>query len=357
MRRSYHKMRVQRLLPLARKVTIAAIVTVAVGRALAVPSPGNQTVISLDPSFYAAGPRLKLDNGFLLTWAPSSDASRDAQVKAFDQHGTETMSLNLLQSLPDAKKIAISDVSVSPSGLVAVGAQVFIDESTSKLELLILNSSGQLYKSIDFDQGLGVSKVEIDDDEHIWVLRMGAGLADPAKVPVLTEYDRDGNAMGKFLHFSEFTKDAKIIHGGLRLSGDLQMGVSETQVWFWLPSSHELMTMNQDGTALQKVTTSLPPPPSSAPSSPAPRAEACGWMSSEGFLCQVTFLAKASPNGQNQTGLYLFASESNEWRLMPQEGEALIPHTFLGLDQNNAVFITFDPDQHSIALTSAPLAP
>jgi len=365
MRKFYQSVRLRVFSTIARRAAIAGVVAVAaIGLARPASAPAGQAVIGLDPSFYAQGPRLKAENGMVILWAPTAKGSPDSQIQVFDSEGRETMSLNLLESLPEAKNVVISDVSVSPGGTVAVGAQVFTKKDRGKSKLLLLDSAGHLYNSIAFDTGLGVVKLEVDDDQNIWVLRLGAGMGDPAKIPVLAKYDRDGNLTDEFLHFSDFTKDAQIVHGGLALGGDVCMGVTQARVWFWMPSSRELVTVFRDGSGLQRVSTGLPAWPGASPAGGTVRARSCGGtvrarscggMDPDGMVCQVSFVPKASDGRKATTALYQFRSDTRDWQPMQPASLAEHPGLFLGVDQGKAVFASFEPENHSIAVDSVTL--
>jgi hypothetical protein len=337
-------------------MTSLAIVASA-GLALSAGPQSDRITVSLDPSFYAAGPRLKVENQVVILWAPSSEVSPDGQVQVFNLEGSEITSINLLELLPKVRKVTITDVSVGPTGMIAVGARIFTKPKQSEPSLLFLDGSGALTISTVLDKGLGALKVEVDEEENVWVLGLGAGVAGPAEVPVLTKYDRDGNLLGEYLHFSDFSEDAKLVHEGMTTGGDVSMGWTSSNVWFWLASSRELVTISRDGSGVVKVPTGLPTPTGTGVNDTVTRARRFSWVDSLGLLAQVS-LSPKSPNGESErTQIYQLVSGATDWKVMPQADLANHAGTFLGVDQNNAEFAIFEPDQASIEIDSVPLAP
>jgi hypothetical protein len=320
------------------------------------PRSGRITV-SLDPSFYGAGPFVKVENRVVIVWTPSSEISPDGQVQIFNLEGREITSLNLLGLLPKARKVTITDVSVGPTGMIAVGARVFTKAKQSEPFLLFLDGNGELTSSPVPFKGLGALKVEVDDEENVWVLGLGAGTADPAEVPVLTKYDREGNLLAEYLHFSDFSKDAKLVHEGMTTGGDVSMGWTPSKVWFWSASRRELVTVSRDGSGVEKVPTGLPISAGTGVDDTVTRARRFSWTDSLGLLAQVS-LSPKSPNGESvRTLIYQRVSGTEEWKVTPRADLANQTGTFLGVDQNNAEFAIFEPDKTSIEIDSVPLVP
>jgi hypothetical protein len=322
---------------------------------LAATSPTRIVVIP-DPSIYRAGIRLKVENERIIIWAPSSELSKDHQIQVFDLAGREVLSLNLLGAIPGAREVTISDASVSPKGMLAIGIQAFAGKDHGRPFILVLDSAGSLYSSTSLRKVLGVSKIEMDNDENIWMLGLGCGDSDPSKVPALTKLDRDGNTLGEFFYFSNLQGDSRLVHEGLSVGGDVGMGLTQSKIWFWLPSNRELLTIALHGSESQRLTTDLPVWPRAVADGSTMYAQKPSSMESGNLLAQVTLLDSSSNGASPSTSFFEFAAESGSWREVTQSDLTGHGGIFLGIDKGRVVFAAYKGDTSAIEVDWVPLA-
>lgn len=342
------------LTSLIKRVTGFVLLLVAT-RVTAAAAPAQPVKLNLVPSFYAAAPRVKFENGVAVFWTVNSESSPERQIEVFNSEGSQLLTLNLIESLGGVQRIQIEDVSMGSTGMMAVSAQIFESAHRSKWSLILLGRSGQVISTIEVHKGPGILKVEVDDHENIWALGKGAEGADPALVPVLTRYDSDGNALGEYLRFSEFPQDAQVILEGSSVGGDVSMGVTSGTVWFWLPSSQQLVTVQDDGNGVKKLNTGVPAWVGPEAPQKLTYVHQPLWLGPGGLTAQVTFLAK-SPNAQSVlSALYNWNQSTRQWIPISLPEPAAQARVLRGIDGGRMVFAFFKPDSPTVEVEAEPL--
>lgn len=200
---------------------------------------------------------LKVENGFLVAYNGSTEDSTRDQIYVLDWTGRLLRSLNPLGSAAGATSITIWDVSIAPTGVLAVNAVFRSGAGELFAALLTYDYRGNLQRSFALDQG-EFNKIELDEQGNIWGLGHGALGDDAASLPVIFEYDPKGTLLNQFLRRSQFPRDAKHINEGMGHGGFAAFGLAPGMVWFWLPESRQLVTMKRDGSDVKIVNTGLP---------------------------------------------------------------------------------------------------
>ncbi|MCB1019896.1 MAG: hypothetical protein H6509_11760 [Bryobacterales bacterium] len=207
---------------------------------------------------FDGGRALKALDHVVATWDLNSSTADNPQVEVFNQNGERIQQLRVLQAVPQAESVGIWDLSVDPAGGVAVAA-VFARPGCQRESVLLLYApEGGLRDAIRLGNGRAITRLEYDDDGSLWALGHHSGTLDPAEASMLFHYDSHGNELGAYVSRDQFPQDAEFTEEGPDAHGAPGLGVTATQVWFWLPASQRLATINKDGSGLAIYTTGLP---------------------------------------------------------------------------------------------------
>lgn len=338
---------------LTMAATVALILAANPGVALV--AQQSPTRIAIGVSAPPQGRGVKVENGYVVVWRLRTENRDEDQVGVFTRFGSKLLSLNPLRSVADARSVSIHDVSVGPTGLVAVAA-VFVDSrQRPAASLLLYSSTGGLVHAFRMDPDKEIRKVEVDPQEEIWAFGMGAGGKDPATVSLLVNYDREGNVMEQFLPRSAFPLDAQVVEEGPGSGGEVSFGLADGKLWFWLPASRKLGTISRDGTGLRVFDTGLPYLPGFA--GPSGRVETVVlrsyWIPPGRLLATARFHDESSGRSE----IYEWVQATTSWKLIPRPETANPSAEFLTVDGNEMVLISFWPERSVYELEWLPLPP
>ncbi len=213
----------------------------------------------LDGRIDYRGYRTAVENGFVaIHVACIVENSETDQLEIFRWRGQKVVGLNLLKAVEGAHSMSVNEVSIGPTGLVAVIAT--LADSTSRLAagLFLYDPSAESLNVFWLPEWRSVVRLRVDKDENIWALGEGTESKDPSTLPMITKYDRKGNIVKEFLPRSEFPVHARLAEEGPDVGGSISFGLTHDRVWFWLPKDQQLVTLRKDGSDVQTVKTGLP---------------------------------------------------------------------------------------------------
>jgi len=282
----------------------------------------------------------KVENGRLISWQIVSESPRDAQIELFDQSGGQPLSLSPFQSFPGIKAISISDVSVAPSGTIAVAAVAVAADAAPASCLLVYSGAGQLLHAFRLPAEREPMRLELDENDRIWALGVGAGFKDPGDVPMVFAYDTDGNVVHEFLRRAQFAKDAQLTREGPFDGGAVSFGLAGDRVWFFLPASRQLVTLKRDGSDTQIVDTGLPSPLPSVNPVGLIHAQCrnASLLPSGRFLIQMNFTTESSVRND----LYEWDAGKRVWKALRLGDAVSGRELFLGGDDTALSLATFN---------------
>lgn len=281
--------------------------------------------------------RLAIENGFVaIHVAGIVKNSETDQIEVFRWHGQKVVGLNLLKAVEGAHSMSVNDISIGPTGLVAMIAT--LADSTLRLGegLFIYDSSAKSLNVFWLPEGRRVARLRVDEDENIWALGEGAESIDPSTLPMITKYDKKGKIVNEFLSRSEFPVHASLIKEGPDFGGSISFGLTDERIWFWLPEDQQLVTLRKDGSDVQKVKTGLPTWPGGGDMSEKiltvvnPHST---WLSSGRFLAMVGFSTES--RSEHAVSLFEWQSNTATWRALPDNN---LGGWFYGVDQNEMIF-------------------
>ncbi len=202
---------------------------------------------------------MKPENGLIITWTEGRVYDADVnQVEIFDERGHKISGLNVLGPVEDASRVSIYDVSARPGSIIAVAAVYTCEGVDGSLRmvnsLLLFDFSGQLLSALALEPQLGIRKLAVDEKRNIWTLTDNDGYQDPATVPLIVEYSREGTIVRQVLTRSQFPLHAGLLKEDLDI-GQISMGLDSNTLWVWLPGSTDFITVStSDGkTTLRKT--------------------------------------------------------------------------------------------------------
>lgn len=238
---------------------IQLALTLSLSLALSAQQLTDWSGFQLDLRIDYRGYRIAVENGFVAIHLAGIVENRETdQIEVFRWHGQKVVGLNLLQAVEGAHSMSVNEVSIGPTGLVAVIAT--LADSTLRLSegLFLYDSNAESLNVFWLPEERGAVRLRVDEDENIWALGEGAGSKDPSTLPMITKYDKQGNILKEFLSRSEFPVHARLAEEGRDVGGSISFGLTDDRVWFWLPKDRQLVTLRKDGSDVQKVKTGLP---------------------------------------------------------------------------------------------------
>lgn len=271
--------------------------------------------------------RLKIQNGQFITWEHNSQDRSANQVKIYTSQGRLLTQLSLLRLVPEAKQVTIYDVAMGPSGSATIAA-VFGTESNElpSSTLLYFDPRGHLTSAITLHPTRTISRLAVDDNSNVWTLTLTAAHKDASQVPMLVEYDPTGHELRGLLKRTEFPADAAENRDDLGFSG---FGYENGTLWFWLPASQDLVTVDVSKGSVAKAHTGMPKASESE--------TAIGiFRDPNGLVAQIR--ESAAPNLPGTWELFRWSAATQAWsRIQPVGCEHEI-HAFVGLENGKAFF-------------------
>jgi hypothetical protein len=202
---------------------------------------------------------VKAENGLIIGWQLASEDRGARQIDVYDIKGTFLTGLAPLRLVPEAKRATVYDVSALPGRIIAVGAVYRKSPDTvPAASLLYFDFQGDLLLALALDPSREVVRLTVDGDSDVWTLTEGVGERKPSEEPMAVGYSASGEVLKEVAKRSEFPADASLTQGDDRM-GSTGFGHSAGSVWFWLPSSTELVTFKMHGSSqMSRFVTGLP---------------------------------------------------------------------------------------------------
>lgn len=294
----------------------------------------------------------KVVNDFVVVWqARWSDRSRD-QVELFNGSGQRLLLLNPLKAVQDAREMSIWDVAVGATGLVAVAAVFADEEGRHSASLLLYSGTGGLIRAYSLDPDRMIRRLAVDEEENVWALGENSGDEDPAVVPMVFKYDRDGKLVGRYVPRLELPP---VVTGDPGPGpGPDAMGLTKDGVWFWLPERRVLVTFHRDGTHVEILRLGSPtwttPEGTSSSEAEVIFGKPC-LLSTGRFIVRVSFRTATSV----QSGIYTWENTKGVWKVLSSSETTLPKGNIVGTDGDRVVFGIARGDQPEIEFESIDL--
>lgn len=204
---------------------------------------------------------LRFENGLIISWGLVSEDASMNQVEIFDEQGHPVVSLNVLRPVQEAKRVSIYDVSARPGAVIAVAAVYSSKEGNQRVRpaamLLLFDFGGRLLSAVALEPWRQISRLAVDDNSNIWTLTAHADDKDPSTIPMVVEYRADGTVARELLSRSLFPLHAATTKENSTI-GSPSMGYDSGGLWFWLPGSTELVTVQAGDETPAMMKTGLP---------------------------------------------------------------------------------------------------
>jgi hypothetical protein len=201
----------------------------------------------------------KSENGLVISWQRDSSVAKPSSISIFDKQGHSLLSIDILRFVPEAVGVSIWDVSARPQQLIAVAATYGRGPAVPPADVLLyFDFYGALLSAEALEPAREIDALAIDDNLNVWTLTLGAGGKDPAKTPLVIEYDKNGETVREMLPRNLFPPHESIIVANPTVGAEAA-GYNAGTFWFWLPKSTDFVTIRtSDGTLLSRTQTGYP---------------------------------------------------------------------------------------------------
>lgn len=270
----------------------------------------------------------KFENGLVISWFLNSDDVARNQIEIADAKGNQLVAVNALRLVPEAASVSIYDVSARLGQMIAVAAVYRSKDPHFPRPvdtLATLDFDGQLKGMFALDPSREITRLELDESARIWTLTTHSDNKDPATVPLIVEYDAQGNVITELLTRSKFPLHAHVFHENPGI-GSVAGGYEGGVLWFWLPGSTDLVTVRTADASVTATKTLLPQ------GTLVPLAV---FRQDSGDVIGEFRLDNAS--GKSETVYYKWSPARGSWeRLNPTGCEK---HRLLGVDGKTEIYV------------------
>lgn len=273
------------------------------------------------PDSWRHAATLKVENGATIIWRRNSASVDEPQIHMHSKGNEHGFALNVVSHLPDAVSVSVADVSMGRSGRFAVGAvAVGADRRPSAL-LLLFSPGGSLLHKLALHSNREISRLVVDDDDSVWTL-CGDGNGK-----LLAHYSPAGIEVGAFLARSEIPEAGDSVDGNL-LHGATSFGLTGSRVWFWLPSTRTLVSVNRDGSMLAREPVSQLARPATVSAAARPELLGAVQLGNGAHAIQIVWVSETRREivGYTRgpaTNAWTLDSRGTQGRLLGTDGQKL----------------------------------
>lgn len=275
---------------------------------------------------------VKIDDGQICWWRTTSVDPSTPEVRIFNSAGGPIAALSILPLVPEAKSVSVYDVAVRRDRLIAVAA-VYSKEDGSQpaAAMIYFDGKGKPLSFFVLHPSRGALKLVIDEKLNVWTLTTWRGGINPSQAPMVVEYDASGRAVRELLTTDLFPVHAEAIEES-PATGSASLGYQAGTLWFWLPGSTDLVTIQVDTGSITRASTGLPSPDSATTPLGVHR------LGSGGLLAEM--LEKAG-NGRPVKKLYAWTPQSKQWTPSAQPSTCLPDHRLIGAGDNELLYLSY----------------
>lgn len=279
---------------------------------------------------YEANMLHRVDRGLILTWKANHSDSKD-EIRAYDMQGRLLAHFGVLGLVPEAKTVSVWDVAAKPGEFIAVAA-VYAKPNAVQNELLLFDFNGKLMSAFVLAPSRGIARLAIDDNLNIWTLTESSGDQSPDAVPMVVEYNSSGKEIRDILKRSEFPPYQQIIRVSAK-GGHPNLGVDGNTLWFWLPESKDLVTVNTETAEVSRMNIGGPALESGVYPSTLYRLSDASYVS--------TTLNRNSGSGPSAPA-YTWSQQSRQWGSAAQPGSCGDGYVLWGVWEHKALLLGRD---------------
>jgi len=289
---------------------------------------------------------MRFENGLIISWGLLSEDASMNQVDIFDEQGRPVVSLNVLRPVQEAKRVSIYAVSARPGALIAVAAVYSSKEGNQRVRpaamLLLFDFGGRLLSAVALEPWRQIERLAVDNNSNIWTLTAHADDRDPSTIPMVVEYRADGTVARELLSRSLFPLHAATTKENSTI-GSPSMGYDSGGLWFWLPGSTELVTVQAGEETPAMMKTGLPSEQGSQLTPMNVVRESSGNVVAEVRLDE--------DNGKkSQLAYYRWSSATKIWlrfKPAPCDGDRLV-----GVANKEQIFVRHEADRTNICVSA-----
>lgn len=274
--------------------------------------------------------RYRVEGNLLLNWKAIQSSSTD-EIQIYDLSGKLLTHFGVLGLVPEAKRVGIHDVSARRGKMVAVSAEYVKPSGGVQSSLLLFGFDGKLHSAFALAPMREIALLALDDNLNIWTLTLGAGGQSPSVVPMIVEYDSSGREVRKLLTRDTFLMHAQLVRS-TPTTGHPSMGYDSGTIWFWLPGTTDLVTVNADTGEVTRTTTGIPNLPDGVVPSTVFRLSANQYVLS-------TRTHNVPPSVDKSDMLESWSPESRTWSAAAVPADCGDGAVLLGVSDQKPVFV------------------
>lgn len=246
---------------------------------------------------------VKIDDGRICWWrTPSVDPSTP-DVRIFTSAGDPVTAIAVLSLVPDAKSVSVYDVAVRRDRIAVAAVYSKQDGSQPAAAMIFFDEKGKPLSFFTLHPSRGVLKLALDEKLNVWTLTNESGGISPSEAPMIVEYDASGRVVRELLTRELFPVHAEAVEES-PTTGSASLGYQTGTLWFWLPGSTDLVTIQVDTGRITRASTGLPGPDSAMMPLGVYR------LSSGSVLAQIR---EKDGNGSAVAKLYAWTPQSKRW--------------------------------------------
>jgi hypothetical protein len=287
---------------------------------------------------------VKAENGLIMGWQMSSEDRTTRQISVYDRNGMFLTGLSPLRLVSEAKSATVWDVSALAGHMIAVAVDYRESDDTVASSLLYFSFRGDPILALSLDASREVRQLTVDGDSNVWTLTMGAGERNPSEQPMAVGYGPSGEVLKEVAKRSEFPADSSLTQEGERIGGQTGFGHSADSVWFWLPSSKELVTFKMRGTSpMSRFVTGFP--------EQSPREGAFRVFRTDAGTLLAWVWGREDDRSPEQFNFFSRSASRKQWEFYAPPCSQC---SLIGVDGGKALFLTDEGGQSEIYEAPAP---
>jgi hypothetical protein len=297
--------------------------------------------------------RIEFESSKIIAYRGASDNRNVNQIEVYTERGETVVALNPLSNIDGARQIAIWDVSMGPSNIIAVALVAVNEDATRASLLMVYSGSGKLLNTLAFDRQ--IMKAAVDGDGNVWILWMDAGSGDPALRSLISKYNSMDRSLKDFIPRSEFPQDARVLRQGPGKNGIVSFGLAGEDLWAFLPADRELVTMRLNGASTKIDSLSDPFTPDKGGYQPVADLQFYETYKLPSGRVVTRVFSRTNTNGQ--VSILEWDKTSGKWRDYGIKDDQLLGAVHFAVENDQLIFVAVDGGSETVRIRRISIPP
>jgi hypothetical protein len=177
----------------------------------------------------------------------------DIPLEVYDPLTSTKRSLSILRDFPQASQAFISNVAIGTSGTIVVVCRLEYPDSTLLKDLILSYGPSLTLEKVWDVAPYEPNAIAVDEQGNVYSL--GTRYDEPASgmsYPILVVYDSQGRTKKEMLSRSMFPAITDPVTDNQKM-GFVTIRVTDTRIFVYLPSVHDMLTLDRNGKLLKQV--------------------------------------------------------------------------------------------------------